>query len=195
MGLMNPLRWLILPLPVLFFWAAPAGALDGEFLGRVVKVPAGHFLIVKQHGRSYAVRFFGVRPTFGAGFRESRDRLRLMAEARTVHVKPVRKDPQGFLIARVVFIGGENLAESMVSRGMARWDKKEAPRELRLATAERDARTAKKGLWANPTYGKDVRAAKRSSRSSPAPALTMAPQSTGHLAMDSEDLPHRKKLQ
>jgi micrococcal nuclease len=68
----------------------------------------------------------------------------------TVTVKPGKKDRYGRLLARVE-IAGKDASLTMVETGMAHWYEQYAKHDTQLQSAQAQAKTARRGLWSDPT--------------------------------------------
>ncbi len=68
---------------------------------------------------------------------------------RTVRVEIVDKDSYGRLVGRVS-VDGDDLNLAMVQSGLAWHYRYHCPGDTALADAEREARAARRGLWADP---------------------------------------------
>jgi endonuclease YncB( thermonuclease family) len=68
----------------------------------------------------------------------------------TVTIKPGKKDRYGRLLARVE-IGGKDVSLTMVETGMAHWYEQYAKNDTELQTAQAQAKTARRGLWSDPS--------------------------------------------
>jgi endonuclease YncB( thermonuclease family) len=60
------------------------------------------------------------------------------------------KDNDGRTVADVVLSDGTNVNRSLVKDGWCCWYRKYAPGDTALQELEKEAREAKKGLWADP---------------------------------------------
>jgi len=65
-----------------------------------------------------------------------------------LEVEPVSVDPQGREYAWV-FSGGENLNLQLVRKGLAYWDRNQAPVDQDLSRAETQAREERIGIWSH----------------------------------------------
>ena len=119
------------------------------FRAFVVHVDDGDTLDVKAGARSFRLRLSGVdAPEMGQRFGiESRNRLRALVFDRAVDVRPVGVDQYGRLLACPI-ADGQNVCETMVAEGWA-WHYRQYSSDARLAALEKQAREAKRGLWAD----------------------------------------------
>jgi micrococcal nuclease len=127
--------------------------LPAPFDGRVVAVHDGDTISVLREGRSVRLRLHDIDcPELGQVLRprgEADDlRAGLQAGCPPVHVVPVDIDQYGRLVARA-FVGSTSINLELVRRGFA-WHFTRNARDAALANAERAARSARRGLWADP---------------------------------------------
>ena len=59
-------------------------------------------------------------------------------------------DRYGRVVGEVILPGGKSLDREMVRAGFAWWYYDYAKKDLKLALLEREARGARRGLWADP---------------------------------------------
>ena len=132
-----------LPMP-----ARPAPAAP---VWRVVSVHDGDTLRAIDQGKTERkVRLVGIdAPEIGQAFgTKARDGLTAMVKGRSVEVHADSEDRYGRTLARLV-IEGRDIKLAMVADGLA-WHFTRYSDDAALAAAERDARAAKRGLWADP---------------------------------------------
>ena len=60
------------------------------------------------------------------------------------------KDKYGRILVDVLLSDGTNVNHALVKEGWCWWYRKYAPRDTMLQGLEKDAREARKGLWADP---------------------------------------------
>jgi micrococcal nuclease len=60
------------------------------------------------------------------------------------------KDKHGRTLADVLLPDGANVNHALVKDGWCWWYRKYAPADIELERLEKEAREAKKGLWADP---------------------------------------------
>ena len=130
---------LTLPLPAL-----------ADFQGKVTGVSAGDIISVMREGRAVRVRLAGIdcpekSQPFGKNSREFTTNL---VSGKTVKVREKTIDQDGRLVAGVILADGFNLNRELVRAGLAWWDRKYAPQDPILKAFEREARKARRGLWA-----------------------------------------------
>ena len=139
--------------------ASPLGTLSAPqakatavvFRAKVVSVVDGDTLhVVDTAGVPLDVRLDGIDcPESGQPFGGvARRHLRAAAFDRFVEVRKVGMDSHGRVVARVR-VDGRDLSVDLLQAGLA-WHYTDYSRDAGLAAAERDARTAKRGLWSEP---------------------------------------------
>jgi endonuclease YncB( thermonuclease family) len=67
-----------------------------------------------------------------------------------VILQPHGKDKHGRTLADVLLADGTNVNHALVKDGWWWWYRKYAPADIELERLEKEAREAKKGLWADP---------------------------------------------
>jgi endonuclease YncB( thermonuclease family) len=122
-----------------------------EFRGRVVGIRDGDTLTVLNDGRPQAIRLHGIdapekSQAFGMRAKEFAANL---AFAKTVIVSVRGLDRYGRTIGDVTLPDGRNLNQELVRAGYAWWYRRYSA-DSRLAALEAQARTARRGLWADP---------------------------------------------
>ena len=124
-------------------------AVPPPFEGRVVAVHDGDTISVLRHGHSVRVRLHGIDcPELGQAFgRAAKRAASSLVFKREVRVVPVDVDRYGRPVARV-FLGSTDINLELVRRGLAWHFVRYAPHDSALANAEREARSARRGLWA-----------------------------------------------
>lgn len=132
------------------FMCFPSLAL-ADLIGKVVGVIDGDSIRVVYEGKAEQIRLIGIdcpekRPPFGTRAKEYTSELAFGQEAR---VYGKTRDPYGRMLAEVLLPNGGSLNEELVKAGLAWWFRKYS-KELQLGELERQAREAKRGLWAEP---------------------------------------------
>ena len=134
-----------------------------SFSGRVVGIADGDTITVMREGRSLRVRLDGVdTPEKGQDFaNRAKQFTSALVFGETVEVRGEDTDRYGRLVARVI-TGGQDVSEELVRAGLA-WHYVAYSNDPRLAAAEAEARSARRGLWrlADPQPPWDYRAAAR----------------------------------
>jgi endonuclease YncB( thermonuclease family) len=136
---------------LLAVWSLLVGVAGAEeFVGRVVGVTDGDTLTVLRGRQAERVRLQGVdapekRQAYG-------DRARRftadLAFDRTVTVRTTGRDRNGRLLGEVVLPDGRSLNQELVRAGYAWWFRKYS-RDVQLARLEGEARSGRRGLWAD----------------------------------------------
>jgi len=124
---------------------------ESVIIGEVVAIHDGDTLSVLTGGRTVRVRLACVdAPEQGQAF-GSRARERLAEEAmrRTVRVEVVDHDDYGRTVGRV-WADGSLVNLELVRAGLAWHYTYHCPDDRALAAAEMEAKTARRGLWAEP---------------------------------------------
>lgn len=150
---------------LLFFFAIallrPVAARDGSvqhgpavsrvFSGRVVRVADGDTIAVLVGWRTVKVRFFGIDcPEMGQPFGQAAKGFTSnLLFGKTVQVSSRGRDRYGRELGVVRAPGGAPANEALLGAGLAWWYRRYAPHETRLQAAEQQARTARRGLWAD----------------------------------------------
>ena len=80
----------------------------------------------------------------------SKQAMSALVFGKTVTIKPDKKDRYGRLLARVE-IGGKDTSLHMVNLGMAQWYEQYAKRDYELQSAQTKAKSAKIGIWSDPS--------------------------------------------
>lgn len=127
-------------------WPAPA-----ELRGRVVGVKDGDSIEVLAGGRAEEVRLFGIDcPEMNQPFGKQAKRFTSSAVfGKEVVVEGRGRDRYGRLLGVVTLPDGKKLNEELVRAGLAWWYYSYAPKEPGLALLEKEAQSARRGLWAD----------------------------------------------
>mgnify|MGYP001765834058 CR=1 FL=1 len=109
----------------------------------------GDTISVMQEGRAVRIRLHGIdcpelHQPFGRAAKQTASSL---VFKRDVRVVPVDVDAYGRLVADV-YLGSLHVNLELVRRGFA-WHYTRYSRDAALAAAEREARSARRGLWAD----------------------------------------------
>jgi endonuclease YncB( thermonuclease family) len=131
-------------------WLVPAWA-GAELSGRVVGVSDGDTITVLLRGdRSVEVRLSEIdAPERGQPYgTRAKQALSALVYGKDVRLVPVDRDSYGRIVARV-FVGPMCVNAEMVRRGHA-WVYRRYLRTRALLEREREAREARRGLWALP---------------------------------------------
>ncbi len=166
---MQALRWMMAVL--VLSMRLVAAAETQTFTGRVVSVHDGDTLTVLDASSvQHKVRLHGIdapetKQAFGT---KSRDRLAEIAKGKPVKVIAGERDKYGRTLGRIE-VEGQDVNRQMVADGLA-WHYKRYSKAEDLAAAEREARAARRGLWADkaPVPPWDWRATDKGRRREPA---------------------------
>lgn len=148
--------------------AAPPKVVE-EFTGKVVGVTDGDTINVLVNKESIKVRLEGIdAPESGQSFgTKSKQALSEMVFGKQVTIKKTGEDRYGRTLG-VVVVGEVDTNAKMIQDGWA-WHFKKYNDEERLAKLEVEARTAKRGLWADasPLAPWDYRARQKTPQAGP----------------------------
>lgn len=157
----------LVALAAIGFVCAAHARSGSSFTGRVVGVSDGDTIKVLRHGRAQKVRLHGVdspekHQAFGQRAKQFTSGLVFQKE---VTVTVLDRDRYGRLVADVSLPDGRSLNRELLTAGMAWWYRRYS-NDPTLGELEREARSAKRGLWAdpNPTPPWQFRDARRSGR-------------------------------
>ena len=122
-----------------------------QFTGKVVGISDGDTISVLREGKAVKVRLHGVdtpekAQAFGTQARKLTGDL-VFQQTVTVVIRDT--DRYGRLVGEVLLPDGRSLNQELVKAGMAWWYRQYAPNDTTLAQLEAEARTAKRGLWAD----------------------------------------------
>lgn len=128
----------------------------GVLTGRIGSIADGDsFTLIANDGRRIGVRIGGIdAPERGQPHADrARDNLARLLALGALEIEPIKTDPYGRQVARVR-ARGEDVALSQIEAGLAwhfvRYAADQSPDEReRYARAQRDARQAGRGLWAD----------------------------------------------
>lgn len=123
-----------------------------EFSGQVVGLDHNNGITVRHHDVLEFVRLHGIDcPDEGQLFSHEVRRFTLhLVLGKTIIVKQYVPDASGTAINEIFLPDGRALTEELVKEGMCWWDWRVEPDDARLETFEREAREARRGLWAEP---------------------------------------------
>ena len=122
-----------------------------QFTGKVVGISDGDTISVLREGKAVKVRLYGVdapekAQAFGTKARQFTGDL-VFQQTVTVAIRSM--DRYGRLVGEVLLPDGRSLGHVLVRAGLAWWYGQYAPHDATLAQFEAEARTAKRGLWAD----------------------------------------------
>ena len=134
-------RWLFVPL---------LGYAE-QFTGKVVGILDGDTISVLREGKAVRVRLYGIdapekAQAFGTRARQFTAALVFQKDV-TIIIHAT--DRYSRIVGEVLLPDGRNLSQELVKAGMAWWYRSYAAKDMALAQLEAEARTAKRGLWAD----------------------------------------------
>jgi micrococcal nuclease len=151
------------------------GAWADTFHGKVVGVTDGDTITVLHERRPETIRLNGIdAPEKGQAFGErAKQFMAQLSFGQVVEVIVRDQDRYGRTVADVRLPDGRSLNHEVVRGGYAWWFRRYSG-DASLAALESEARTAKRGLWADahPLAPWEWRETRRQAAASPAPALT-----------------------
>lgn len=151
-----------------------------SFVGKVVAVHDGDTISVMRSGRAERVRLDGVdSPERGQDYsKHARVFLADMVFGKVVSVEVRDTDRYGRTVGRVA-LDGRDAGLELVRAGLA-WHVTRYSTDAALARAEREARTARRGLWALPKPVPPWEFRHRTSRARGVASLVARPGSGAH---------------
>ena len=122
-----------------------------DFSGKVVGIKDGDTIEVMRGGRAVTVRLHGIdTPERGQPFgTRARQHTSDLAFSNVVTVRHRDTDRYGRTVGEVILPDGSSLNAALVRDGLAWWYRQYAPGDLELAALEEDARSSRRGLWAD----------------------------------------------
>ena len=123
-----------------------------DFSGSVVSVLDGDTLEVLYNNHAERIRLSGIDcPEKGQAYgNNAKQAASHLAFGKTVSVQSHGYDKYKRTLADVLLPDGMNLNQELVKQGWCWWYRKYAPMDTVLEGFEKEAREAKKGLWADP---------------------------------------------
>jgi micrococcal nuclease len=123
-----------------------------EYQAKVIRVMDCDILEVLHNQRPERVRLWGIDcPEKGEGFgTRAKQAASQLAFGKEVTLQTHGHDKYGRMLAEVLLPDGMNLNQELVKQGWCWWYRKYAPGDTVLEWLEKEAREAKKGLWADP---------------------------------------------
>ena len=140
-------------LPLFISFALLASqTLAADFTGKVVGVADGDTITVLHDGKGERIRLHGIdcpekRQAFGNRAKQFTSTL---VFGKGVTVQVLDRDRYGRTVGVVLLPDGRSLNHELVKAGFAWWYWRYTPDDETLAQLEREARGAKRGLWADP---------------------------------------------
>jgi endonuclease YncB( thermonuclease family) len=125
---------------------------DGTLQGRVVGISDGDTITVLSGNAAVRIRLWGIdcpegsQPFGKAAKRRASD----LCYGREVSVRTVDVDRYKRVVGEVLLPDGRSVNREMVRAGLAWWYYAYAKKDLELAALEREAKAARRGLWADP---------------------------------------------
>ena len=122
-----------------------------EFPARVVSITDGDTLVVLRDKQQVRIRLHGIDSPEGAQPYGTRTRQFTgeLAHQRDVTVVVRGYDRYGRVVAEIILPDGRNLNHEIVRAGFAWWYRQYARGDETLEQLEREARDARRGLWAD----------------------------------------------
>jgi endonuclease YncB( thermonuclease family) len=135
---------------ILFFHFPSAQAAD--IFSPVFSVVDGDTIEVLHSNRAERIRLNGIDcPENGQAYgKKAKQAASALVFGKEVTLQTFGKDKYGRMIADVFLSDGTNVNHMLVRDGWCWWYRKYAPGNVVLERLEKDARDAKKGLWADP---------------------------------------------
>ncbi|MBU2549602.1 MAG: thermonuclease family protein [Proteobacteria bacterium] len=132
-------------------WLAAGSGSAGELSGRVTWVYDGDTIKVDGGDRTWRVRVFGVdTPESGQPYSKAASRFTIdLVKNRIVTIRVVETDKYGRIVGQVILPDGRNLGRELLRAGLA-WHFRWFSDDPDLARLEKEARAARRGLWADP---------------------------------------------
>jgi endonuclease YncB( thermonuclease family) len=136
---------------LLLFVLHPSGAL-ADFTGPVVSVLDGDTIEVLHNTYPERIRLSGIDcPEKGQAYgNNAKHATSALVFGRDVTLDTHGQDKYRRTLADVYLRDGTNVNQMLVKDGWCWWYRKYAPRDTVLEGLEKEAREAKKGLWADP---------------------------------------------
>src|SRR3989454_1517607 len=130
----------------------PSTVAFADFSGRVVGITDGDTIKVMHNGRAEKIRLHGIDcPEKGQPFgTKAKQFTSEMVFGKTVTVRVTDRDRYGRTVADVILPDGRVLNRELVAAGLAWWYRKYAPHDATLEQLEKEARSANRGLLADP---------------------------------------------
>jgi micrococcal nuclease len=131
--------------------ASPALAVS-EYQGEVVRVLDGDTIEVLHNHHPERIRLSGIDcPEKGQAYgKHAKQAASRLVFGKEVTLQTYGKDKYGRTLADVLLLDGTNVNHTLVEGGWCWWYRKYAPGDTELERLEKEARDAKKGLWADP---------------------------------------------
>lgn len=123
-----------------------------DFMGQVISVLDGDTIEVLHDQHPERIRLSGIDcPEKGQAYgQKAKQATSAIIFGKEVTLETHGKDKYGRTIAEVLLSNGTNVNHDLVKEGWCWWYRKYAPSDTELEQLEKEARDAKKGLWADP---------------------------------------------
>lgn len=123
-----------------------------EFSGPVVSVLDGDTIGVLHNNKAERIRLHGIDcPEKGQAYgNKAKQASSALVFGKDITLQTHGKDKYKRTLADVQLPDGTNVNRELVKEGWCWWYQKYAPEDTELESLEKDAREAKKGLWADP---------------------------------------------
>lgn len=125
---------------------------ENTLQGKVVGISDGDTIIVlDQNKKSFKIRLYGIDcPEMSQPYgMKAKQFTSGLVFNKDVKVTTHGQDRYGRIIGEI-YINSLSLNRELVRNGLAWWYKQYSPKDIGLKTLEQDARTNKRGLWADP---------------------------------------------
>jgi micrococcal nuclease len=134
----------------LLIWIIPSLLYAASFQGKVVGVSDGDTIKVLKDGKQVKIRLAAIDcPEKKQPYRQKAKQFTSdMVAGKVVKVWETDTDRYGRIVG-FVFVGDKNLNKELLRAGLA-WHYKKYSRDPEMAKLEFEARSAKRGLWAEP---------------------------------------------
>ena len=144
---LRTIRATVVTASIIWSWCVCAA----DFTGRVVSVSDGDTITVIHYGGGERIRLNGIDcPEKGQPFGNTARRFTsALVFGKEVTVQAKNTDQYGRTVADVILSDGRSLNRELVVAGLAWWYRKYSKDES-LGQLEKEARAARRGLWADP---------------------------------------------
>lgn len=128
-----------------------ANVIASDYKAKVVAVKDGDSITIRSGEHKQIVILYGIDcPEQGQEFgKEARDFTNQACYGKTVTIIEKGKDKFDRLIADIILEDGTDLNKLLVSKGLAWWSDKFAPKDADLKTLHMNAKEKHLGLWAS----------------------------------------------
>ncbi len=138
---------------LLFAVLATAPPLLGEtFEAEVIGVRKGNLLEIRHQGKSVELSLYGLRcpATDQPLGKQALEFTSKMVLDRKVRIQVQDRESPLRIVGSVVLPDGSLLNHKLVQNGLATWDRKAAPNDIKLQTLEDSAKELNLGIWSSP---------------------------------------------